>query len=172
MTKNIVLILIILLFFCQLMYAKESPHNFKFLGSSFSKSYCSFCHKLRKSYEIKPVWGKPKSYKYITPNLYENRKQTAIEVKRLYDEISAVCISCHTDYIEHSKSFHPINVDIRSSLNKIKNIRINNKKVNNKLPLYKNGFLMACPTCHDPHTKEVRLLRDTPSRICLDCHDR
>ncbi|MGA1863366.1 cytochrome c3 family protein [Deferribacter thermophilus] len=170
MKKFYILILLILLVFIQFVYARNNSHKFLYLDGN---AYCSYCHKLRKSYNINPLWGANKVFNYISPIINLNvSKKNSFQIIDTFNNISSTCISCHSDYIEHSSSFHPVSVSVKRTKKHLKKMKIYNKKIDNKLPLYGNNDLMACSTCHDPHTKEVKLLRDLPEKLCVDCHER
>lgn len=155
------------------LYAKDGSHSFSFMksGTEVNKKYCQYCHKLKKSYLINPKWGEVGVYEYFSPANFEDLKELVLSTKNL-NEISAVCLSCHQDYQGHDNSIHPVNVTVTTNLRKSLNPKIIRGKVNNKLPLFGTSNTLECATCHDPHTKAVKLLRDIPQELCKDCHDR
>lgn len=159
--------------FCSLgLYAKEGAHSFSFmnLGKDVSKKYCQYCHKLKKSSLINPEWGGVGVYEYFSPGNVKELKEIVSSTKNL-SEISSACLSCHSDYQGHN-DIHPINVAVNVDPKKSLRPAIVNGKVKGKLPLFTSANTLECATCHDPHTKEVKLLRDIPGNLCGDCHDR
>lgn len=165
------LLLIFLFVIC--LYAKDKPHSFSFMksGKDINKKYCQYCHKLKKSSLINPEWGKVGVYEYFSPANYEDLKELVLSTKNL-NEISAVCLACHQDYQGHNNNIHPVSVAVTPSLKKSLKPKIISGKANNKLPLFGTSNTLECATCHDPHTKAVKLLRDIPGELCQDCHDR
>lgn len=72
--------------------------------------------------------------------------------------VSELCLECHGDRIEPG---HHV-VDVVPAM-----------PVTEGFKLDKAGR-MTCITCHDPHGKAgfVRMLRDSPTRICVHCHNK
>lgn len=169
MGKSCKYVFVIFLMFSVTCFAVSNSHKFNFMGKSDDegKQYCKYCHKIRKSYNIDAFWGKSKTYTYASPTL--NVKEFKKNIKSI-EKITEVCLSCHPDYINHN-NLHPFSVSIDTAKNVKKNIAVINKKVSDKLPLFSNNNV-ECATCHDPHGKKYKLLRDGLNSLCSDCHDK
>lgn len=151
----------------------DDSHKFTFMiGKYAGKRYCLYCHKSRSPYELKPMWKDEsikEGYNYLSPDVDEKSYRKMVGV---FQKITNVCLSCHTDYATH-EDIHPINVNIMESDQKSLSFHQYKGKINGVLPLFgKNKEILECPTCHDPHTKNVSLLRVGKNKLCKSCHDR
>ncbi len=150
-----------------------SSHKFTFMmGKYAGKKYCMYCHKPRSSYDLKPIWGDEsinKPYNYISPDIDEKTfKKRAVAFRK----ITKVCLSCHSDIVNH-KEYHPIDVNVMESNEDSLSFNLKDGKINGVLPLFgENKLFLECPTCHDPHSKEVSLLRVNKNILCQSCHDQ
>lgn len=149
-----------------------NSHDFSSFGSNNGgKRYCMYCHKSVSSYEVKPVWGEflKDGYKYVSPDI---DMKTYKKVVKIVEKVTTVCLSCHTDFANHDENIHPVSVNIYNSDSEEVSVSKSDGKINGDLPLFGNGDMLECATCHDPHTKEVNLLRVASGELCKDCHTK
>ena len=72
----------------------------------------------------------------------------------LNEDVNELCSGCHQERLQ--KGEHKVGMSP--------------SMVVRDLPLYSGK--MACPTCHDPHSKTPSMLRKPARELCCSCHDK
>lgn len=157
-------------------YTREKPHANLFKSEDGKQPlYCVYCHKLRNSGNVNPLWrmDKTSSYKdYISASLTGDLGSYAnVDIDYSVSSIVELCLGCH-EMTKHDNDFgHSFSAKvIGNKKTKIKAKLGTNGKISNKLKLYNNT--MTCTTCHDPHSSTFKLLTDTQDKLCNECHDK